>query len=145
VSKAFTKEDDDIPEREGRMRTSSGLPPGAVNYMTENGAQLLREKLARARGGNALEIRRVLDSATVVPAPETPPREVLFGGTVTICTESGDETSYHIAGVDEEGLFPGWVSWVSPLARALIGMRVGRRVSLPGARSGETVMIVAIE
>jgi hypothetical protein len=34
VSRAFIKEDVDLPERSGRKRSASGLPPGATNYIT---------------------------------------------------------------------------------------------------------------
>ncbi len=142
MSKAFTKEDDEIPERVGRARMSSGLPPGAVNYMTAEGARRLRENLAKAKGRAAEELRRVLDSATVVPASEGSPDEVLFGVTVTVQRNDEERTSYRIVGVDETSLAPGWVSWVSPLARALIGSKVGQAVHLPDAPAGEVVEIV---
>lgn len=144
MSKAFTKEDDEIPEREGRARSSSGLPPGAVNYMTEEGAKRFRGELARAKGQRATELRRLLDSATIVPAHETPPEEVLFGARVTVRNREGGLSTYRIVGVDETRLDPGWVSWVSPLARALIGMKAGNRVRLPEAPPGEEVEIVKI-
>ena len=38
MGKAFTKEEKEIPERAVRRRPGSGLPPGAVNYMTADGA-----------------------------------------------------------------------------------------------------------
>src|SRR5687767_369842 len=79
VSKAFTKEDDEIPEQhEGRHRSSSGLPPGATNYMTAEGARRLRKELAGARGRRAAQLQQVLDSATIVPEHESTPKEALF-------------------------------------------------------------------
>jgi transcription elongation factor GreB len=145
VSKAFTKEDDEIPERGGRARSSSGLPPGAVNYMTEEGAKRFRDELARAKGQRAAELRRLLDSATIVPEQETPPKEVLFGVTVTVSKSDGDRATYRIVGVDETRLAADWVSWVSPLGRALIGAKLGSRVHLPDAPAGEEVEVVELE
>ena len=144
MSKAFTKEDDEIPERAGRVRTSSGLPPGAVNYMTEAGARLFLEDLAKAKGRRAAGLRQNLDSATVVPERDEPPDEVLFGMTVTVRRDDGQQIAYRIVGVDETRLAAGWISWVSPLARALIGTRVRQRVHLPDAPAGEEVEIVKI-
>jgi transcription elongation factor GreB len=146
VSKAFTKEDDEIPEEiPGRHRSSSGLPPGAVNYMTEAGAQRLRKELAHARGRRAEDLRHILESATVVPEHEGTPKEALFGMTVTVRKPDGTEAAYRIVGADEIGMAPGWVSWVSPLARALIGGRVGHRVHLPDSPAEENAQIVKLE
>jgi transcription elongation GreA/GreB family factor len=145
VSKAFTKEDDDeIPERAGRVRSGSGLPPGAVNYMSAEGARLLHAELARTKGPRAAEMRRMLESATVVPERDEPPDEVLFGTTATVRNSGGELAQYRIVGVDETRLAPGWVSWVSPLGRALIGVQVGQRVHLPDMPAGEEVEIVEI-
>ncbi len=144
VSKAFTKEDDEIPERAGRARASSGLPPGAVNYMTSEGARRLGQELAKAKGRRAAELRETLESVTVVPEAENPMEEVLFGATVTVRDGRGSEATYRIVGVDEELLAPGWISWVSPLARALLCTRVGQRVHLPDTPAGAEVRIVKI-
>jgi hypothetical protein len=38
MSRAFVKEDVDLPERSGRKRSASGLPPGATNYISARGA-----------------------------------------------------------------------------------------------------------
>ena len=89
-------------------------------------------------------MRRVLDGATVVPAPENPPDEILFGATVIVRHGSGEQATYRIVGVDETSLAPGWVSWVSPLARALIGARVGQMVRLPDAPGDGPVEILRI-
>jgi hypothetical protein len=53
MSRAFVKEDVDLPERSGRKRSVSGLPPGATNYITARGAQRLRDQLQKLRAANA--------------------------------------------------------------------------------------------
>ncbi len=144
MSKAFTKEDDEIPERSVRVRSSSGLPPGAINYLTAQGERRLRGELeelllaqtvksTKGARERIAELQRVLTSATVVAAPESPADEVLFGATVTVREEGGELTRHRIVGVDETRLDPTWVSWVTPLARALIGTRVGERVRVEEA------------
>jgi transcription elongation factor GreB len=110
--------------------------------MSAEGARLLREEMAAASRRRATELQQILDSATVVPEREEPAEEVLFGTTVTVRSMNGKETRYRIVGVDETRLGPGWVSWVSPLARALIGTPVGQQVHLP---EGDEVTIVAID
>src|SRR4029453_13341139 len=49
MSRAFIREDVDPPERSGRKRLPSGLPPGAANYITARGAKRLREELQKLR------------------------------------------------------------------------------------------------
>src|SRR5438477_9646045 len=53
MSRAFIKEDVDLPERSGRKRSASGLPPGATNYITARGAKRLRDELQKLRAANA--------------------------------------------------------------------------------------------
>jgi transcription elongation GreA/GreB family factor len=155
MSKAFTKEDLETPERDGRKRSVSGLPPGAANYMTENGAEHLRRELEelerRVRGGAAeaardvaeriAGLREVLRDATVVPARSEAPAEVLFGTTVTVRAADGKTSRQRIVGVDETALDPEAISWCSPEGKALLGAEVGQRVQLP---DGSKVTIVAI-
>lgn len=50
---------------------------------------------------------------------------VLFGCTVTVENEEGEEKTFSIVGVDEIDLERGHISWVSPLARAVLGHRLG--------------------
>jgi hypothetical protein len=53
MSRAFVKEDVDLPERSGRKRSASALPPGATNYITARGAKRLRDGLHKLRAANA--------------------------------------------------------------------------------------------
>jgi hypothetical protein len=54
MSRAFVKEDVDLPERSGRKRSASGLPPGgATNYVTARGAKRLRDELEKLRAEKA--------------------------------------------------------------------------------------------
>src|SRR5215208_3562479 len=57
MSRAFVKEDVDPPQRSGRARTASGLPPGTANYMTTRGVQRLRDELAELRRGRSRSYR----------------------------------------------------------------------------------------
>jgi hypothetical protein len=53
MSRAFVKEDIDLPERSGWKRSASGLPPGGINYITARGAKRLPEELQNLRAKNA--------------------------------------------------------------------------------------------
>src|SRR5947207_13364352 len=88
MSRAFIREDVDPPERSGRKRSASGLPPGAVNYITARGAARLQAELAAlcAAGDKSkriTELKQILGSVKIVEPPEDPSKSVSFGATVT--------------------------------------------------------------
>ena len=144
MSKAFTKEDVDPPERSGRVRSPSGLPPGAVNYMTAAGARRWRQELAdldadaEARG----EILHLLESATVIEPDTEMPESVTFGAEVTVQDAADQEQTFRIVGVDEMEFWPDAVSWISPNGKALLAAELGGRLSL---EDGRVVKIVRIQ
>jgi hypothetical protein len=92
MSRAFVKEDVDPPERSGRARSASGLPPGALNYITAGGAARLRAELdvMRRNGDSARcsELERVLGSVTIVQRP-TESDSIAFGARVTLRDATG--------------------------------------------------------
>lgn len=116
--------------------------------MTEEGAQRLRLRLEELKGSAAgdpeiVELEGLLESATIVKPPERP-EEAVFGVSVTVQSAAGELACYRIAGVDETHLEPGNVSWVSALGRALLGAKVGQRVSL-GSEPQAKWTVVKIE
>jgi len=147
MSRAFVKENDlehagiDIPER-----PLSDEP----NYVTPNGLKLLNEKI------DALEIERenlkqkkddpivkqkiaVIErdiryyAARIESAILTSPKDedhevILFGAKVTVEDEEGKMSTFEIVGEDEANIHEGKVSYLSPLAEALIGSKVGDEV-----------------
>ena len=147
MSRAFVKEDVDPLERSGRARSASGLPPGAVNYITRAGAEHLQIELEQLRGSERpnperiADRERVLASVTIVEPP-TDAQSIAFGAKVTVRNRAGDLTSYHIVGVDELGLWSDAVSWISRTAKTLLAAEVGDRVTLENAGP---VRIVQVE
>jgi transcription elongation GreA/GreB family factor len=134
MSRAFVKEDIDVPEPSNRRRSASGLPPGALNFMTEAGAHRLRQRLTELKSTSAdeseiAELESILESATIVNPPERP-EEVVFGVSITLRSASGESKSYRVVGVDEVHLEPTNVSWVSAIGKALLGAKLDQRVSL---------------
>ena len=144
MSKAFTKEEEEIPERAVRRRPKSGLPPGAVNYLTADGAARLRAELGRLAEGSehAAELAGILASATVVNPPAEPPEGAVFGAWMELLAATGGVHRHRITGADETGHDPEAVNWVSPFGRKLLGSKVGDAVSLEaeGARRSFTVV-----
>jgi transcription elongation factor GreB len=147
VSRAFVKEDVDLPERRGRKRSASGLPPGAVNYITARGARRLGEELqklltADASGEHVTQLKRVLDSAHVVDFPDAPSNSVTFGATVTVKDKKGNTETYTIVGVDELNFERDAISWISPIGKALLNADMGDWIQVG---DGQTAKIVKIE
>ena len=164
MSKAFTREDDDVPERPVLPRSAPALPPGAKNYLTPDGERRLRAELERLLQatqsglgtgsdpsaddrGRMAQLEACLGSAVVVAPPPGPWEQVRFGATVTVRDASGMETRYRIVGVDEMDVDRDWVSWVSPIARALMNARLGQRVRLkfPGGEQAVEIVGIAYE
>jgi len=54
--------------------------------------------------------------------------QVFFAATVTVCDADGEEATYQIVGIDEANALEGRISWISPLARALLKAREGDTV-----------------
>ncbi|CAN5563029.1 hypothetical protein BH20VER1_BH20VER1_23340 [soil metagenome] len=144
MSKAFTKEDVDPPERSGRVRSTSGLPPGAVNYITVEGAARIKEELGRLEQGaeRIAELKRILASVTIVEAPGDGGKEVAFGAAVTVRNGVGQLSTYRVVGVEETQFYQNAVSWVSPIGRKLLAASIGHRLVLAG---NEPVTVVEIE
>lgn len=158
MSKAFTRESDDAPEKLVVSRPASILPPGARNYLTASGARRLREELERLAGKESgasaegsvlreqrkLQIEECLRTAEVVEAPAQPWDQVRFGATVMVRNKAGNETRYKIVGVDETDIDRDWVSWLSPIARALLKARLGERVKFRFPDGEDELEIVGI-
>ncbi|MBL0214997.1 MAG: GreA/GreB family elongation factor [Myxococcales bacterium] len=141
MSKAFTKENDDVPEVPVRRR---GLPVPELNLVTPAGLAAARaelEQLTRT-DGDADRIRELAEHLSTAQAADPPVDrgEVALGARVTIEDEQGELHVYSLVGAIEADPKRGRLSWQSPLAQALWGMRVGDGVTLPRG-DGEIVTI----
>ena len=120
---------------------AAGLGDRSENADYQYGKRRLREIDRRVRF-----LRKRLEKVQVVdPTAQTKRDQVFFGATVTYARASDDtEVTIRIVGVDEADAGRGEVSWVAPVARALLGARVGdvRRLRTPGGV--EELEVVAI-
>jgi transcription elongation GreA/GreB family factor len=153
MSKAFTKESEDdggfdLPEREISPFLNLVTPQGLRLIDAEIGRQ--SEAHARALGegdrvGAARAARELRywthrrNSAHVQPTPEGTD-EVRFGSAVNILREDGRRSSYRIVGEDEADPAKGLLSYVSPLARELMGKGIGEWIEA-GATAAKIVAI----
>src|SRR3954466_14620470 len=87
-----------------------------------------------------------LDASVVVdPQAREPTDQVFFGATVTLATESGTQKHYSIVGIDEADAARGRISWISPLAKALIKAHEGDTVVVRTPGGEESFTIVGVE
>lgn len=142
MSRAFVKED--AAGGELRFTARPELPPGVPNYVTERGLALLEAerqeflaqivqfenerdaetKIAEVRMSlDELELR-IADAKLVELAPVTDETQAQIGHVLTVEFGPNDVDTIIITGVDEADL-DGAVSFLSPLAVALLGKRVG--------------------
>jgi len=167
MSKAFVRESDsdDQPELPAMV---SPLPPGAKNYFTIAGFARLSEELNHlgetlrpplaARAADDPEARRELQTldqrarylrnslatAEVVPPPDNGENVVRFGATVTVTEGDKGKEQYRIVGVDETDPDNNQVSWLSPIARALLNSKLGDEVVFTVPRGRKVLKIVRI-
>ena len=98
---------------------------------SENGDYIYGKKRLREIDRRIRFLTKRLDIAEVAdPALHHGRDQVFFGATVTYADEAGDERTVTIKGIDEADNLAGEVSWVSPVARALLKARVGDEVTL---------------
>jgi transcription elongation GreA/GreB family factor len=144
MNRAFVKEPDEGAPAEGLPERQVSDHP---NFVTPAGLKQIEARLGE------LETRRLelldgddpagelayvdrdlryftarLESAVVVDLARQPRRKVAFGAAVTVSQNGGDRRTFTIVGEDEADLREGKISYVSPLAEALLDARVGKTV-----------------
>ena len=96
---------------------------------SENGDYIYGKRRLREIDRRIRFLTKRLDIAEVVdPLQHGDNDQVFFGATVTLCDTQGQEQTYTIVGIDEADATLGRISWISPLARALIKSREGDSV-----------------
>lgn len=134
--------EDERPKVVEVVSWAAGLGDRSENADYQYGKRRLRQIDGRVRF-----LRKRLERVQVVdPAQQAKRDQVFFGATVTYARLSDDaEVAIRIVGVDEADADRGDISWVAPVARALLGARMGdvRKVRMPGGI--EEVEVVAIE
>jgi transcription elongation factor GreB len=164
MSKAFTK-DDDAGEFPLLAPRRAPLPDGVPNYVTARGLQLLHAELAVAEApeaasaasdaersrGHALRAARIAElesriaSAVLVDNHRQPRDQVRFGAVVRVQNLAGSVRRYRIVGVDEADASRAALAFTSPLARALLGKRVGEVVELSTPGGEDELEVLGID
>lgn len=142
MSKAFTKESDsdgaqELPDREissvPNLVTPEGLSQidAAIDtHSTAHAAALASgDKESAARSARELRYWTARRASAQVQPPPSRSDEVAFGAAVDLLRSDGRHVSYRIVGEDEADPANGRLSWVSPLARAMMGKGVGEEIA----------------
>ena len=112
---------------------------------SENGDYIYGKKRLREIDRRIRFLSKRLEIAEVVdPQRQKNRDQVFFGATVTYADARGAERTVTIVGIDEIDLDQGQVSWISPIARALIKAREGDVVELRTPAGTERIEIVEI-
>ena len=163
MSRAFVKEsDEDHASDELPERPLSAHP----NYVTARGLDLLKARLKELQQARdhlkaddtsiakqkLTEVKRdiryysaQIDRAIVVDSANQPRDEVRFGAAVTITDEEGKQQTFDIVGDDEADVAAGRISWASPLAKAMMGARVGDVVKWQRPAGASELEVVGIQ
>jgi len=113
---------------------------------SENGDYLYGKKRLREIDRRMRFLTKRLDIAEVVDPAAQPNRDqVFFGATVTYLDKAGDTHTVTIVGVDEAEPLAGKISWISPVARALIKAREGDTVVLRTPGGVEELDILEVQ
>jgi transcription elongation factor GreB len=112
---------------------------------SENGDYLYGKKRLREIDRRIRFLTKRLDIAEVVdPSLHRGNEQIFFGATVRYASDHGDERTIRIIGVDEAESARGEVSWIAPIARALLKARVGDEVRLVTPRGVETLEVLEV-
>jgi transcription elongation factor GreB len=112
---------------------------------SENGDYLYGKKRLREIDRRIRFLTRRLDIAEVAdPSLHHGSDQIFFGATVTYANAAGQERTVTIKGIDEADSLRGEVSWVSPIARALLKARAGDEVQLVSPGGVERIEVVEV-
>ena len=138
MSKAFTKEDAEVPEAPLRKR---GLPVPELNFVTASGLAAARAELEACSDPD--RIRELSAHLSTARIHEPTDRAVAgIGATIVVEREAGKRMTYRIVGAIEADPKSGSIGWQSPLAEALFGARKGDSATLP---NGDDVEVISVE
>jgi transcription elongation GreA/GreB family factor len=158
MSVAFTREQDsesaaaDLPDRpisphpnlvtpQGLAQIEAQLAAARAAYGAAQGGDVNADRTAMARATRELRYWSARRASAQLVEPEQGTGKVVFGGAVTFVRDDGRQQTYRIVGEDEADPAKGCVSYVSPLARAVMGKGVGDVATL----AGQDVEITAID
>jgi len=131
-----------------RPRITASVSWAASNGdRSENADYIYGKKRLREIDRRIRFLTKRLDAAEVIDpsAPREDEERIFFGATVKFVNRKGEEKTVSIVGVDEIDTSRGYISWVSPIARALIKAREGDAVTLHAPGGIEELEILEVK
>ncbi len=112
---------------------------------SENGDYIYGKKRLREIDRRARYLTKSLETAIVVDPEQQKKRDqVFFGATVTYVRQDGVAHTVTLVGIDEAELSNGKISWISPIAKALLKARVGDAIDVRTPSGVDTLEIVSV-
>ena len=112
---------------------------------SENGDYIYGKKRLREIDRRLRYLTKRLENAEVVdPRKQQGLEKVFFGATVAYMREDGKEHTVTLVGPDEADLSKGKISWLSPVARALMKSQAGDMVEMRAASGSETLEVLSV-
>jgi transcription elongation factor GreB len=108
---------------------------------SENGDYIYGKRRLREIDRRIRFLVQRLDLAEVVDPAGRDSDQIFFGATVTIANQRGETRKVSIVGIDETDMARGYISWISPMARALLKARAGDTVTLLTPAGREEIRI----
>ena len=165
MSRGFVKEDDQ--EEVPLVPPRADLPTGTENFVTQNGLDsLLEEKEILLREQENLDasqekeyrisfnhinaklqlLNERINSAKIIDPTKLPQDEIHIGATVTFKNTANNSTqTFQVVGVDEANISQKKISFITPLAKALMHKKVGEQAILNLGEKKNTFEILKIE
>jgi len=112
---------------------------------SENGDYIYGKRRLREIDRRLKFLGRRMAIAVIVKGANQPKDRVLFGARVTVEDENGKELYYQIVGEDETDISARKISWVSPIAKSLMGGKVGEVVTVQRPHGTAELTILKIE
>ena len=149
MSVAFTKEEDSesaaaaLPDRpisphpnlvtrDGLLQLEAGLASAKAAYAAAQAGDVKSDREAMSRATRDLRYYSARRASAQLIETASHPQRVTFGAAVTVARDDGRRLTYRIVGEDEADPTRGSVSYISPLAKALLGKEVGETATVGG-------------
>ncbi len=114
---------------------------------SENGDYIYGKKRLREIDKRIHFLTKRLDTAEIIvpTVPREDKMQIFFGATVTFSNQRGKKKTVSIVGVDEIDTTKGYISWISPMARALIKARQGDTVNLHSPGGTKKIKVLEVK
>lgn len=163
MSRGFVKEEDQ--EEAPLIPPRAALPAGVTNYVTQNGKDALlqeRKNLEETRANINLKdeqakrreqavidgklqlLQERIASARVISLEKQPQDEVRFGAKVEFILNKTQQ-KFQIVGVDEADVKNNKISFTAPIAKALMGAKMGEKVDFKLGADSKRIEVLAID